>query len=71
MTYSYGEHETLELLEMTTLKSNSLIKAKAMQLLVSDEDLKSILRQEVDLGTRQLQQLSTLIEKKIESGGIH
>lgn len=71
MTYSYGEHETLELLEMTTLKSNSLIKAKAMQLLVSDEDLKSILRQEVDVGTRQLQQLGHLIEKKIESGGIH
>ena len=71
MNQTYGKHETLELLEMTTSKSNSLIKSKAMQLLVSDDQLKSILKEEIELGTRQLQQLRGLLAKKAESGGIH
>ncbi|HWI61897.1 MAG TPA: hypothetical protein VNT75_08675 [Symbiobacteriaceae bacterium] len=62
-------HETLELLEMSALKVVSLTKAKTMQVLVSDPDLKSLLRDEADVASRQLQELDALLARTQEGEG--
>ncbi|RAR43541.1 hypothetical protein [Paenibacillus sp. MDMC362] len=69
MSHTYGVHETLDLHEIAAFKSNGLIKAKTMQLLVSDPELKTLLKQDVDLSTRQIQQLSDLLSKTVPNGG--
>lgn len=57
----FGLHETLELHEIATFKSLCMTKSKTMQILVSDNDLKQILQQDVQLSTRQLQELNGLL----------
>lgn len=57
----FGLHETLELHEIATFKSLCMTKSKTMQILVSDNDLKLILQQDVQLSTRQLQELNGLL----------
>jgi similar to spore coat protein len=61
MNMTFGLHETLELHEIATFKSLCMTKSKTMQALVSDNDLKQILQQDVLLSTRQLQELNGLL----------
>lgn len=56
-------HETLDLHEITVFKNVCLTKAKTMQALVSDDALKSILQQDVQVSTRQLQELDQLLSR--------
>ncbi|MGG4203663.1 hypothetical protein ABEW60_04895 [Paenibacillus jamilae] len=61
----YGLHETLEVHELSAFKAVCLTKSKTMQALISDPTLKAILQQDVDLSTRQLQELGTLLDRAI------
>jgi similar to spore coat protein len=61
MNMTFGLHETLELHEIATFKSLCMTKAKTMQALVSDNNLKQILQQDIQLSTRQLQELNGLL----------
>lgn len=62
----FGVHETLELHEMAAFKSLCLTKAKTMQMLVSDPELKTLMQQDVQLSTRQLQELNGLLSQAIQ-----
>jgi hypothetical protein len=61
MTQHFALHETLELSEVSAFKALVLTKAKTMQILVSDPDLKDLMQQEVALATRQLEELDGLL----------
>ncbi|PAD77136.1 hypothetical protein [Paenibacillus campinasensis] len=60
-TADYGLHETLEVHELAAFKTLCMTKAKAMKLLVSDPELKQILLDDVEISTRQLQELSHIL----------
>jgi similar to spore coat protein len=64
----FALHETLELHEVTTFKSLCLTKAKAMQLLVSDPDLKALLQADIATSTRQLTELKGLLAEAEKQG---
>ncbi|AEI39410.1 hypothetical protein [Paenibacillus mucilaginosus] len=59
----YALHEVLELHEIAAFKTNCMTKSQTMQMLVSDEALKSIMQQDVALSVRQLQDLNELLSK--------
>jgi similar to spore coat protein len=59
----YALHETLEVHEMAAFKTVCMTKSKTMQALVSDPDLKAIMQQDVDISTRQLQELGAILTK--------
>jgi similar to spore coat protein len=59
----YALHETLEVHEMAAFKTVCMTKSKTMRALVSDPDLKAILQQDVDISTRQLQELGAILAK--------
>lgn len=61
MTQHFALHETLELSEVSAFKALVLTKAKTMQILVSDPDLRDLMQQEVALATRQLEELNGLL----------
>lgn len=61
-------HETLEVHELAASKTIALTKAKAMQLLVSDPELKQILQHDVQVSTQQLHELSGLLSPASEGG---
>jgi len=54
-------HETLEVHDLAASKTVALTKAKTMQLLVSDPELKQILQHDVQVSTQQLHELSGLL----------
>lgn len=58
---NYGLHETLEVHELAAFKTLCMTKAKAMKLLVSDQELKQILLDDIEVSTRQLQELSHVL----------
>ncbi|MGZ7445522.1 hypothetical protein [Paenibacillus sp. TH7-28] len=60
---TYGLHETLEVHELAAFKMLCMTKAKTMQILVSDPELKQILQQDVQVSTRQLQELGEILSK--------
>ncbi|MDU7476360.1 MAG: hypothetical protein E7L01_23920 [Paenibacillus macerans] len=60
---TYGLHETLEVHELAAFKTLCMTKAKTMQILVSDPELKQILQQDVQVSTRQLQELGEILSK--------
>ena len=62
----YGVHETLDLHEIAAFKAVCLTKSKVMQLLVSDPDLKALMRQDVETSTRHLQELGGLLTRSIQ-----
>jgi similar to spore coat protein len=62
-TKGLATHETLELLEMLTIKNVCLTKSKTMQALVSDPELKTILQNDVQTGARQITELTNLVSK--------
>ncbi|MCV9950189.1 hypothetical protein [Paenibacillus sp. BT-177] len=59
----YGLHETLEVHELSAFKTVCLTKSKTMQALISDPVLKAILQKDVDLTTRQLQELGNVLNQ--------
>jgi similar to spore coat protein len=63
MNTTYALHETLEVHEITAFKTVCLTKSKTMQGLVSDQKLKRILQEDVQLSTQQLQELGTMLSK--------
>ena len=62
----YAPHETLEAHEMAVFKAVCLTKSKTMKTLVSDPALKQILERDVELTTRQLQELRTVLSDAIQ-----
>ncbi|WP_240415251.1 hypothetical protein [Paenibacillus periandrae] len=65
MNSTYGLHETMEVHELTAFKTVCMTKSKTMQALVSDPELKQILQQDVQVSTKQLQELGGLLSKVI------
>ncbi len=63
MNLTFGLHETLELHEIAAFKTVCMTKSKTMQALVSDEALKQILQQDVQVSTRQLQEIGALLSR--------
>lgn len=59
-------HEKLELHELLAFKSLCLTKAKTMQTLVSDENLKLILQKEAETAQRHIEQLQTTLSQNLE-----
>lgn len=60
---AYALHEQLELHEIAAFKSVCMTKSKTMQGLVTDETLKQLLAEDVEVSTRQLQELNLLLAK--------
>ena len=65
---TYALHETLEVQEIAAFKAISLTKSKTMRALVSDPALKQILQRDVDVTTRQLQELETILSQAAQAG---
>lgn len=63
---SYALHEVLEVHEIAAFKTICLTKAKTMQLLVSDPELKALMQLDADLAASQLQQLGSILNKAKE-----
>jgi similar to spore coat protein len=63
MNSTYALHETLEVHEIAAFKTVCMTKSKTMQALVSDPELMHILQDDVQLSTRQLQELGGLLSK--------
>ena len=60
---TYALHETLEVHEIAAFKTVCLTKSKTMKALVSDSALQQILQYDVEVSTRQLQELSAILSK--------
>jgi similar to spore coat protein len=56
-------NESIQLHEILTFKNLCLTKAISMSILVSDEELKSILKQDATLGEKQIKELKALMEE--------
>jgi len=59
---SLATHESLEIHELIAIKTVSLTKALTMQILVSDEELKEILRQEVTTSKKHIEELQQILK---------
>ncbi|PZD97681.1 hypothetical protein DNH61_01325 [Paenibacillus sambharensis] len=60
---NYALHESLEVHEMAVFKAVCLTNSKTMSALVSDEELKRLMLEDVQLSTRQLQELDAILAK--------
>ncbi|PZE21514.1 hypothetical protein CBW46_007555 [Paenibacillus xerothermodurans] len=58
-------HETMDLHEVTAFKSLCLTKARTMQALVDDPELRRLMEMDAAVTTRQLQELNGLLSKAI------
>lgn len=59
----YAMHETLEVHELAAFKTVCVTKSKTMQILVSDPELKAIMKQDVETSGRHLQQLEQILSR--------
>ncbi|MED1949497.1 hypothetical protein [Brevibacillus centrosporus] len=59
----YGLHEQLEVHEIAAFKTICMTKSKTMQALVSDDALRQLLAEDVDVSTRQLEELWDILSK--------
>jgi similar to spore coat protein len=57
-------HETLDLHELLTIKNLCLTKSATMSALVQDEELKTILANDVTLGQQHIEQLQQFITNR-------
>ena len=64
MTKYLALHETLDLHELLSFKNLCLTKATTMSELAIDEELKSILADEVTTGIQHIQQLQAFLTKR-------
>jgi similar to spore coat protein len=60
---NYALHEVLDIHELATFKTICLTKAKTMQMLVSDSQLKQLMQLDAQLSTTQLQELGSILNK--------
>ncbi|MEH7451926.1 hypothetical protein [Gottfriedia acidiceleris] len=58
---NYALHEILEAHEMAAFKTTCLTKSKTMKALVTDQLLKDIMQQDIDISTRQLQEYASIL----------
>ena len=58
---NYALHEALEVHEITAFKTVCLTKSKTMKTLVSDQALIGILQQDIQVSSRQLEELDALL----------
>lgn len=58
---NYTLHEVLEVHEIAAFKTVCLTKSKTMKALVSDQQLKDFMQQDVDIATRQLKELASIL----------
>lgn len=63
MEHGLALHETLELHELLTFKTCCLTKSSTMQALVSDNELKTLLEQDVQTSQRNMKELQDLLSK--------
>jgi similar to spore coat protein len=56
-------HETMELHELLMFKTTCMTKSKTMQTLVQDDELKSMMQQDVDQSTKAIQGLQNLLSR--------
>ncbi|WCK56509.1 hypothetical protein PP175_11700 [Aneurinibacillus sp. Ricciae_BoGa-3] len=56
-------HETLELHELLVFKNVCCTKSATMQALVTDEGLRSILAQDVEVSQRHIKELQALVSQ--------
>jgi similar to spore coat protein len=61
--YGLAPNETMQLHELLTLKNLCLTKSITMSPLVSDEELKSILKQDINTSEQHVKELSALLDK--------
>jgi len=64
MTKYLGLHETLDLHELLSFKNLCLTKATTMSVLAQDEELKTILADDVTTGIKHIQQLQQFLTKR-------
>ena len=57
----YALHEVLEVQEIAAFKTTCLTKSKTMRALVTDQRLKDIMQQDIDLSTIQLQEYASIL----------
>lgn len=62
-------HESIELHEILTFKNVCLTKAVTMSALVSDNELKSIMQQDITTTERQIRELRGLLENAFTGAG--
>jgi similar to spore coat protein len=62
MTKLFGLHETLEVHEILTFKSLCLTKSSTMSGLVGDVELKNILLNDVNTGSKHVEDLQEFIK---------
>ena len=60
---NYTLHEVLEVHEIAAFKTICLTKSKTMKALLTDQLLKDIMQQDIDISTRQLQEYATILSK--------
>lgn len=68
MEQSLALHETLELHEVSAFKALCLTKSKTLRTLVSDPELQALLATDVQLSTRQLQELNGMLSIALQQG---
>lgn len=59
-----GLHETLDVHELLTFKNLCLTKSSTMSALVQDEELKTILANDVTTGQRHIEQLQQFLTNR-------
>jgi similar to spore coat protein len=64
MTKFLGLHETIEVHELLTFKNLCLTKSTTMGALVQDEELKTILANDVTAGQQHIQQLQQFLTNR-------
>ncbi|UOE96227.1 MULTISPECIES: hypothetical protein [Bacillaceae] len=55
-------HETVEVHELVTFKSLCLTKAATMQALVTDQELKNLMAQDIQMTTKHIQDLQHYLD---------
>lgn len=58
-------HETFDIHELLTIKSVSATKSAAMAVLVKDEELKTILQQDLSSSQEQIKELQNLLQRSV------
>lgn len=66
MTQGLAMHETLDLREILTFKNVCVTKASTMQALASDEQLKAMLRQDVEFGQRHIKEIKAILTSAVQ-----
>lgn len=60
-----GVHEALELHELLSFKNVCVTKSSTMTNLVTDDQLKALLQEDVQSGSRHIQELQQLLQKTL------